>query len=303
MLYVNGDESAKERLLAFADEAGRGLSVRAVADTDAARVMLQRDPPDCLITEYGVAETDGLGFCEDVRALGYDGPMVLYTERGPRVVARRAFGIGVDDFAGTLLTEIHTAGFIEQFGPQYEAVFDGERATFGFDHGSRCYRADLVQIYYSEGDVDAGLTLTVDITERREYERELKTERAAERHRQHRRSRPSQSPARYRRAAGALRAEQGDETMKTLIDDLLELARSGQTPGGTKLVAIKRAATTCWDAVKADDATLITDSGPTGVADASRLDQVFDNRFYSAIEDDGPGIGLAIVSEVANAHG
>ncbi len=91
--------------------------------------------------------------------------------------------------------------------------------------------------------------------------------------------------------------------MKTLIDDLLELARSGQTPGGTKLVAIKRAATTCWDALKADDATLIIDSGPTGVADAGRLDQVFDNRFYSAIEDDGPGIGLAIVSEVANAHG
>ena len=294
----------------------------------------------------------------------------------------------VDEFADTPLEEIHTEGFMQTFGPQYEAVFEGERATFEFNHTGRYYRTNLVPIYDDDGDIDAGLALTLDITEQREHKREL--ERQNERLNDFASivSHDLRNPLNVIEGRLALYREQGDEThldsvedgvetMKDLIDDLLELARSGQTLGETEPVAIERAATTCWDTVDTGDATLTVEGDPTIVADAGRLHQVFGNLFRNAVEhsstnpdsqarqdavkhsstspdsqagqdsiehggadltirigpldegfyvedngpgipealredileygvsgaDDGTGIGLAIVSEVANAHG
>ena len=262
-----------------------------------------------------------------------------------------------EEFAGAPLEAIHTQEFIEKFGPQYEATFEGERSTFEFNHGGRYYRTNLVPIYDDEGDIDAGLALTLDITEQREYEREL--ERQNERLNDFASivSHDLRNPLNVIEGRLALYREQGDEahldsvedgveTMKALIDDLLELARSGQTLGETEPVAIERAATACWDTVETAGATLTVEGEPTVVADGGRLHQVFGNLFRNSIEhggtdqtvrvgplgedgfyveddgpgideqrredvlgygvsgtDDGTGIGLAIVSEVANAHG
>jgi PAS domain S-box-containing protein len=277
----------------------------------------------------------------------------------------------VEDFAGTALPEIHTDAFIEKFGAQYEAVFDGERSTFEFSHGGRYYRTNLVPIYDETGGIDAGLALSLDITEQREYEREL--ERQNERLNDFASivSHDLRNPLNVIEGRLALYREQGDEThldsvedgvetMKSLIDDLLELARSGQTLGETEPVDLERAATTCWDTVQTGEASLTIVGNPTIVADAGRFHQVFGNLFRNAIEhgstddrphsdkgtdhsdtvvrlglledrsgffvedngpgipedrredvldygvsgaDDGTGIGLAIVREVADAHG
>jgi PAS domain S-box-containing protein len=264
----------------------------------------------------------------------------------------------VETFAGTALDEIHTEAFIEKYGPRYEAVFEGERATFEFNHAGRYYRTNLVPIYDEDGDIDAGLALTLDITEQREYERELERQNDRLNDFASIVSHDLRNPLNVIEGRLALYREQGDEThlesvedgvetMKSLIDDLLELARSGQTLGETEPVALEPAATTCWDTVETGEATLTVEAAPTIVADPSRLHQVFGNLFRNSVEhsdsavavrigpldgesgffveDDGPGIaeerredvldygvtgsadgtgiGLAIVNEVAQAHG
>jgi len=133
--------------------------------------------------------------------------------------------------------------------------------------------------------------------------------------------------------------------MDTLIDETLALARQGRTVAETERVELLAVCERCWARVATGEATLrVVTDGPFR-ADASRVEQVFENLFRNAIDhggaavtvrvghtadgfyvaDDGPGIppgeradvfesgvttseggtgyGLAIVEEIASAHG
>jgi signal transduction histidine kinase len=135
------------------------------------------------------------------------------------------------------------------------------------------------------------------------------------------------------------------DRMERLIDDVLALARQGQTLDETAPVSLSSAAATAWHNVETAAATLEIDADATIVADEGRLERLFENLFRNAVEhassdvavnvgvaddgfyveDDGPGIpedereavfdagytnaadgtgfGLAIVEEIAQAHG
>ncbi len=95
-----------------------------------------------------------------------------------------------------------------------------------------------------------------------------------------------------------------------LIEDMLDLARAGQTICETEPVAIHDTAQACWDTVETADAEIRVDLNSIIQADRSRLHQLLENLFYNAvehgrkdvavrmgclsggfyIEDDGPGI-------------
>ncbi|RLM88940.1 response regulator [Halobellus sp. Atlit-38R] len=135
------------------------------------------------------------------------------------------------------------------------------------------------------------------------------------------------------------------ERMKSLIDDVLALAREGQAVTSPEWVDPGAIAEQCWRNVATADATLRVETERSIRAEPSRLKQLFENLFRNAvehggsavtitvgelddgfaIEDDGPGIpkadrsdvfefgystesdgtgyGLAIVKEIAEAHG
>ncbi|MFB6217619.1 MAG: ATP-binding protein [Halobacteriaceae archaeon] len=141
--------------------------------------------------------------------------------------------------------------------------------------------------------------------------------------------------------AGAL------DRMETLVEDLLALAREGQTVDEVETVDIAAVAERAWRNVGTGDGDLRVEAAGTLSADGDRLVQVFENLFRNAVEhggadvtvevgaldggegfyvaDDGPGIpagdrdgvfesgyttrengtgfGLAIVREIAEAHG
>ncbi|ELZ22470.1 HTR-like protein [Halosimplex carlsbadense 2-9-1] len=135
------------------------------------------------------------------------------------------------------------------------------------------------------------------------------------------------------------------DRMERLIDDLLRLAREGETVDAPAPVGLATVAHDAWDTVDTAGATLRVETDATVIADGSRLRQLVENLSRNAVEhggdtvtvgdipedegffvaDDGPGIdeddrervfesgfstspegtgfGLAIVAEIASAHG
>jgi len=141
--------------------------------------------------------------------------------------------------------------------------------------------------------------------------------------------------------------ERSLERIDALIEDLLTLARQGDSVGEIESVALEAVARDAWETADTADANVELDAPPTIRADESRLRQLLENLFRNAVEhgpddvtvrvgalgdgdgffveDDGPGIppeerdqvfeqghttspdgtgfGLAIVDQIAEAHG
>lgn len=135
------------------------------------------------------------------------------------------------------------------------------------------------------------------------------------------------------------------DRMDQLIDDVLTLARDGETVGKTDPVALDALVVQCWSNVATGEATLTCETSGEIRADRSRLSQLLENLFRNSVEhnarpvtitvgdlsdgfyieddgrgipaaereavfeaghtstEDGTGFGLAIVAEIASAHG
>jgi len=72
--------------------------------------------------------------------------------------------------------------------------------------------------------------------------------------------------------------------MRTLIEDLLALAREGETVTDFEAVGLTALVEGCWANVKTDNATLVTNTERAVQADKSRLKQLFENLIRNAIE-------------------
>jgi PAS domain S-box-containing protein len=77
------------------------------------------------------------------------------------------------------------------------------------------------------------------------------------------------------------------ERMRTIVDDVLTLAKQGQAVSGPETVAIDDVALTAWDTVETSEATIEIEVQGTVEADGDRLLQIFENLFRNAI-DHGP---------------
>ncbi len=112
-------------------------------------------------------------------------------------------------------------------------------------------------------------------------------------------------------------AEEHDR-MYDMIEDLLQLARQGDSIGDVEPVDLEAVAERSWDGVDTADATLSIESVPAVEGDADRLQHLFENLFRNAVlhggdqvsvtvgtcengfyvEDDGPGIPDMMKDEV-----
>ena len=79
------------------------------------------------------------------------------------------------------------------------------------------------------------------------------------------------------------------DRMAALVDDLLALARQGQSVGEVEPVDLRTVARSAWASVESREATLEVAEDPLVVdADESRLVQLFENLFRNAVEHGGP---------------
>lgn len=88
--------------------------------------------------------------------------------------------------------------------------------------------------------------------------------------------------------------EQAHERMRTLIDELLSLAREGDAVTDFDLVALDPLVEECWATVETGAATLITDIDRTVLADTSRLKQLFENLIRNAIDHGGEDVTVTV---------
>ena len=90
--------------------------------------------------------------------------------------------------------------------------------------------------------------------------------------------------------------------MEQLIDDLLELARQGETVGETEWVNVQAVATRCWNTVATERATIAYETQAEILADESRLAGVFENLFRNSIEHGGEAVRIT-VGELSDGSG
>jgi PAS domain S-box-containing protein len=82
--------------------------------------------------------------------------------------------------------------------------------------------------------------------------------------------------------------------MEALIDDLLTLAREGQTVGETEPVQLSEVVTLAWETVEPDGLGLEREADVTLDADPNRLCALFENLFRNATEHAGPGVTVRV---------
>jgi len=78
--------------------------------------------------------------------------------------------------------------------------------------------------------------------------------------------------------------ERSHERMEALIDDLLTLARNGETPVETAPLELADLVESCWRNVDTKTATLVTEADATIHADENRVRRLFENLIGNAVE-------------------
>ncbi|AEN07772.1 PAS/PAC sensor signal transduction histidine kinase (plasmid) [halophilic archaeon DL31] len=84
------------------------------------------------------------------------------------------------------------------------------------------------------------------------------------------------------------------DRMETLIEDLLALAREGETTMELEDVALADVTARCWQNVETADATLYIDTTHTIRADHARLQQLLENLIRNAVEHGGTDVTVKI---------
>ena len=84
--------------------------------------------------------------------------------------------------------------------------------------------------------------------------------------------------------------------MRTLIEDLLKLAREGTDVGELESVDLASFVSTCWKNVDTKQATIVTDIDQRIRADRSRLQQLLENLIRNAVEHGGPETTITVGS-------
>jgi signal transduction histidine kinase len=81
---------------------------------------------------------------------------------------------------------------------------------------------------------------------------------------------------------------------QALVEDLLALARSGNSVGTTEPVTLSELAEECWQTTPSAAATLTVETDLTISADRSRLQQLLENLFRNAVKHGGHQVTVTV---------
>ncbi|WP_181691519.1 PAS domain S-box protein [Natronomonas sp. LN261] len=89
-------------------------------------------------------------------------------------------------------------------------------------------------------------------------------------------------------------AKRALDRMEALVEDVLTLARAGETIGDTEAVELSALGASCWRTIETAAARLVVETDATVHADRSRLHQLLENLLGNAIEHGGADVTVVI---------
>ncbi len=92
------------------------------------------------------------------------------------------------------------------------------------------------------------------------------------------------------------KARHAHERMDALIDDILTVAREGETVTEREEIHLSTLANNCWQTVATGNASLIVETDQTIRGNRTRLKQVFENLFRNAVEHGGDEVTIRVGS-------
>jgi len=212
-----------------------------------------------------------------------------------------------DDLVGNTIYEVepYSEKVINTLESLMEAILDGHTDTTELIYEDHVYKLRAAPIRDDDGEIIAGHYITQDITKQRHRERELQ--------RQNERlesfasviSHDLRNPLNVVAGRIELAREECDsdhlsdaeaalKRAEALIDDVLTLAREGESVNATDTVRIPDVVERCCRIVETGDATVKINTDQTIEADRSRLQQLFENLTRNAIEHGGRDVTVKV---------
>jgi PAS domain S-box-containing protein len=206
-----------------------------------------------------------------------------------------ALGLSPDEIEGATPDDVWPEAIAEETVQYYREALAGRSHTFEHEFGGERYRFRTAPVRAGEGAVSHGLAVAQNVTEQAEHRRKLERQRERLEEFAGIVSHDLRSPLTV--AEGSLELAQEDcesdhlsraadaiEWSQALIDDLLTLAREGETVDELEPVALAEIARSSWQTVETEPATLEVDATLVVEADSGRLRQLLENLSRNAVE-------------------
>ncbi|AQL42215.1 hypothetical protein BV210_05580 [Halorientalis sp. IM1011] len=182
---------------------------------------------------------------------------------------------------------------------------ESDREVVTNPESGRSYQRTGTPLTDGDGVVMGQLVVLQDITDRVRRERRLRQQNEQLEEFASVVSHDLRNPLNVISARSQLARETGDpehfdaldraaDRMDRLIDDLLQLARQGQTVNETEQVSLQEVAEDAWSLVNAPEAELRIESDMYVEADRDRLQQAFENLFRNAIDHGSSDVSLLV---------
>ncbi|RBI63031.1 hypothetical protein DMJ13_00270 [halophilic archaeon] len=223
--------------------------------------------------------------------------------------------VSAEDLEGETVQEVFSGGTADRIEALFRSALDGETDFIEVEFADHIFETWTTPVRGADGEILAGLSISRDVTDRRQRERKLEQFASVVSH-------DLRNPLSIAQMYLTMAREEDDpddfdeverahDRMETIIQTLLAMARDGQTIGEPASVSLSSVVEGAWGNVETSDATLVLDvADRTLSADGNRLQTVFENLFRNAVEhgdedgeirvgvfdggfyveDDGPGI-------------
>jgi len=201
------------------------------------------------------------------------------------------------DVEGRTPTEVwNDEAVAETIEGTIDAALDGAEESVEVTYAGREWVVYAVPVDREDGAITSGMTMALDITERKERERRLERFASVISHGLRNPLEIAQIYLEMARDGGDPddfeQIERALDRMETIVRNLLATTRGGQAVAATEAVGLDAIAGEAWRTVETPDATLVVEEGAGSVlADADQLTTALENLFRNATEYGSPDAG------------
>ena len=98
VLHVDDDPALAEMCAEFLEREAKQLTVETATSAEEGLEHINKQTPDCIVSDYDMPGMDGLEFLEQVRETHPEVPFILFTGKGSEEIASEAISAGVTDY-------------------------------------------------------------------------------------------------------------------------------------------------------------------------------------------------------------